>query len=287
VKSAITVVRSPLTLRPDPHRLITKPYLISDQAPFTGKSRAERMIDRITALSPSEVRDTLDELRTRFIERHADLDQVFMEGFAAAVASVPEVARVPDEFRLLIGAYFVHEYSIEGAALTNPSIVPAPDQGSAGNGSLEVVVSLRAVGEGHISAIEFRTGVVGADGAIDLDVPGPPTIGDRRPPTFQRAAFAAKLDEMGVLGGLVGRILDSVDDWFTLEATLSTGSLLRTTRPRSRRSRPSRSGSCFRAGRPRAAVWKMLDSCRSSKPTGRCDISRLTPPSMDCGFSLN
>ncbi|MEX2418968.1 MAG: glycoside hydrolase family 130 protein [Acidimicrobiia bacterium] len=217
MKSAITVVRSPLILRPDPRRLITKPYLISDQAPFTGKSRAERMIDRITALSPAEVGKTLEDLRIQFTGRHADLDRVFMQGFAAAVSSVPEVARVPEGFRLLIGAYFVHEYSIEGAALTNPSIVPAPDQGSVGDGSLEVIVSLRAVGEGHISAIEFRNGVVGSDGAIDLDVPGPPIIGDRRPPTFQRAAFAGKLDEMGVLGGLVGRILESVDDRFTLE----------------------------------------------------------------------
>lgn len=217
MSSAVPVTRSPVTLMPDPRRLIAKPYLVVDQAPFTGKSRGERMIERIIALSPPEVRDTLHQLRTRFTGRHADLDRIFMQGFAAAAAAVPEVSTVPEDLRLLIGAYFVHEYSIEGAALTNPSIVPAPDQTGAADGSLNVIVSLRAVGEGHISSIEFRSGVVGADGTIHLDDPGAPLIGDRRPPMFERAQFAAKLDELGVLGGLVGRVLDSLDTRFTLE----------------------------------------------------------------------
>ena len=64
------------------------------------------------------------------------------------------------ERRLLIGAYFTNEYSVEGAALFNPSIVPAPDQAGLPPGEQRFVMSLRAVGEGHISSIEFRTGVI-------------------------------------------------------------------------------------------------------------------------------
>ena len=73
------------------------------------------------------------------------------------------------ERRRLIGAYFTHEYSIEAAALGNPSVVVAPDQSGVAAGAVRFVMSLRAIGEGHVSSIEFRTGVVDADGTVELD----------------------------------------------------------------------------------------------------------------------
>ncbi|RPI24700.1 MAG: glycosidase [Actinobacteria bacterium] len=213
---AIAVSRSHVRLRPDPLRLITKPFLPNDPGSLDGKARIERVIHRILALSPTEITSSLWELRASFGERHPDLDEVLMRGFTAVANSVPDGADLPDDLRRLIGAYFVHEYSLEGAALTNPSIVPAPDQAGVPNGSLRVIVSVRAVGEGHISSIEFRTGTVGPDGDIDLAAPGVPMTGHRRSAIFDKAQFTEKLGEMGAGDGLVGQILDRLPDPFMI-----------------------------------------------------------------------
>lgn len=229
--TSVPVARSQVRLVADPRRLITKPYVIADQGPAEGRSRAERLIDRILALSPSEVADTLAALRRNFGHRHADLDSVFLQGFSAVTHSVPGVAGLSDDVRLLIGAYCSHEYSIEGAALTNPSIVPDPDQADVPDGWLRVIVSVRAIGEGHISAIEFRTGMVGPDGSIDLDEPGIPITGERRLPDFDKSDFSARLDELGVLAGLVERVLTDLDDRFTMAALEQASAELRNREP--------------------------------------------------------
>ena len=161
------VTRSQTRLQLDPRRIITKPY-VPESDGAGGNARVNRLVHRVLALSPSEVTATLAELRDRFGERHIDLDEVFTRGFLAVAHLVPDVAGLPDDLRKLIGAYFVHEYSLEGAALTNPSIVPDLDQSDVPIGSLRVIISLRAVGEGHISSIEFRTGVVGPTGEVNV-----------------------------------------------------------------------------------------------------------------------
>ncbi|MEA2859624.1 MAG: hypothetical protein QOC72_1663, partial [Methylobacteriaceae bacterium] len=71
--------------------------------------------------------------------------------------------------RQLIGAYFLNEYSFEASALFNPSIVPHPDQSDAPKGGLRFVLSLRAVGEGHVSSLTFRAGTIAADGSLSVD----------------------------------------------------------------------------------------------------------------------
>jgi hypothetical protein len=110
----------------------------------------------------------------------------------------------------------MHEYSLEAAALTNPSIVAAPDQSATADGDLRVIVSLRAVGEGHISSIEFRTGTVTASGDIRLDRPANPLTGSRRAPLFDQALFMAKLREMGADAVLVNDTLEHLDARFTM-----------------------------------------------------------------------
>jgi predicted GH43/DUF377 family glycosyl hydrolase len=167
-------------------------------------------------LPPAEVNHTLDELRERFGERHVDLDETFTHGFLAVAHLVPDVAGLPDDMRKLIGAYFLHEYSLEGAALTNPSIVPDLDQSGVPAGSLRAIISLRAIGEGHISSIEFRTGLVGPHGDIEVAAPGTAMTGFRRSPIFDKALFTAKLTEMGASNDLVDRVLFSLEDHFTM-----------------------------------------------------------------------
>lgn len=211
----LPVTRSQVRLLMDPHRLIAKPY-IPEEDGGGGNVRVDRLVHRVLALPPAEVTDTLEELRERFGERHVDLDEVFTLGFLAVAHLVPDVTGLPDDMRRLIGAYFVHEYSLEGAALTNPSIVPDLDQTGVPVGSLRVIVSLRAVGEGHISSIEFRTGMVGPNGDIDVAAAGPPITGLRQSPVFDKALFTAKLTEMGATNDLVYRVLVNLDDRFTM-----------------------------------------------------------------------
>jgi predicted GH43/DUF377 family glycosyl hydrolase len=212
----IPVTRLPVRLRPDQQRIITKPYLSINESPSEGQTRVERLIHRVLALGSHDVTQTLRELERSYGERHLDLNDAFTRGFALVAHLVPDANGLSGEMRRLIGAYFMHEYSLEGAALTNPSIVAAPDQGSAPDGSLRVIVSVRAVGEGHVSSIEFRSGLVGKHGDINLESPGRPVTGNRRSPLFDKAIFTAKLDEMGAIDDLVRRTLDRLEERFTM-----------------------------------------------------------------------
>jgi predicted GH43/DUF377 family glycosyl hydrolase len=223
--AAIPVTRLPVHLHPDQQRIITKPYLSIDETPVEGQTRVERLIHRVLALGSHDVRQTLRQLERNYGERHLDLNDAFTQGFSVVAHLVPDLDGLSGDMRRLIGAYFMHEYSLEGAALTNPSIVAAPDQGNVPDGSLRVIVSLRAVGEGHVSSIEFRSGLVGRDGEIDLQAPGRPVTGNRRSPWFDKAVFTAKLDEMGAIDDLVRRTLIRLEERFTmanLEVALAT-----------------------------------------------------------------
>lgn len=212
----IPVTRSKVRLVPDPHRRVAKTYILADHGQHDGKSRTEKLLERILALSPGEVEQTLREVTIGFGGRHSDLDGLFGQGFSAVAHLAPDPSDITDNMRLLIGSYFTHEYSLEGAALTNPSIVAAPDQTGLPAGTIRVIVSLRAVGEGHISSIEFRTGLIGRKGNIELDPPGAPKTGVRRPPMFDKALFAAKLDEMGVGAELIERAMGHLAARFSM-----------------------------------------------------------------------
>src|SRR3978361_521020 len=93
----------------------------------------------------------------------------FRERFEQLHESLPEAEKISPERKLLIGSYFMAEYSLESAALFNPSIVPHPDQSELPTGALRFVLSLRATGEGHISSITFRAGLIPPDNRIEID----------------------------------------------------------------------------------------------------------------------
>ena len=117
----------------------------------------------------------------------------------------------------LIGAYFTHEYSIEAAALGNPSIVPAPDQSGLEPGAVRFVMSLRAIGEGHRSSIEFRTGVIRADASVELDPASEYAVtGERMPHSYDKRFFATKLADMAMLNEVEERVLIRLEDEFTM-----------------------------------------------------------------------
>ncbi len=185
--------------------------------PVNGHDRAQHVVTRILCLSEHEVTSTLVDARTQFEGRHPDLDGVLLRNYEAVAALIEDEAALTRDRRLLIGAYFTHEYAIEAAALSNPSIVPAPDQSGLSPGQQRFILSLRAIGEGHLSSIEFRSGVLDADGRISIDTPSRhATIGERSQSLYQRHAFGVKLHELGVHNEISGLVLDPLPATFTL-----------------------------------------------------------------------
>ena len=215
----VPVTKTSARLVPDPTRVIAKPFTPGSERSVDGRSRVERMLSRILALSDSEVRTTLSTTQARFSARHVDLRSVFETNFAAVAARyVARSDELSAERKLLIGAYFSHEYSIESAALSNPSIVPAPDQEGLAPGEQRFVLSLRAIGEGHISSIEFRSGVIDAGGQIEMETPSRRASTARhRAPVYEKHTFHTKLRELDVYNEIAAAVLDALPDRFGLE----------------------------------------------------------------------
>ncbi|MGB5702341.1 MAG: hypothetical protein WBM48_05965, partial [Polyangiales bacterium] len=215
----VPVTKTSARLVPDPTRVIAKPFTPGSERSVDGRSRVERMLSRILALSDSEVRTTLSTTQARFSARHVDLRSVFETNFAAVAARyVARSDELSAERKLLIGAYFTHEYSIESAALSNPSIVPAPDQEGLAPGEQRFVLSLRAIGEGHISSIEFRSGVIDAGGQIEMETPSRRASTARhRAPVYEKHTFHTKLRELDVYNEIAAAVLDALPDRFGLE----------------------------------------------------------------------
>jgi predicted GH43/DUF377 family glycosyl hydrolase len=222
------ITRTKHVLRHDPGRVIAKPYLPGEEIVNDATTtRAGLLLGRILAVPEAEVAVMLAQTLEQFSARHHDFEGL-LERHYEMVAHRLEGHEVSRARRLLIGAYFTNEYSVEGAALFNPSIVPAPAGHQTGlrPGERRFVMSLRAVGEGHISSIEFRTGVVDAASAITFDPLGTTLItGERRPPLpYDKAQFAAKVIELGAGSALAEAVLRRLPDPFTLaelEASLA------------------------------------------------------------------
>ena len=154
------------TLRADPRRTILRPFRPGDELVSVGLSRAESVIRRVLSLSDEEVAETLPPLVRSLSARHSEARAVFDEH--ADYAELKD-GRLTPERRELLGAFLTQEYAVEAAAILNPSIVPHPDQSGLAADELRFVLTVRAIGEGHISSLEFRTGVVGGQGEIRMD----------------------------------------------------------------------------------------------------------------------
>lgn len=211
------VARTPHRFERDPNRVIVKPYLPGEEIGLGTGSRAGLLMERILAIPEGEVCEVLAKTLAGFSHRHGDFEEVLERHFAL-VAHHLGGASISRERRLLIGSYYTNEYSIEGAALFNPSIVIGPNQDGVGPGQRRFVMSLRAVGEGHISSIEFRTGVVDAASTLLFDRPGPcPVTGARTaPPWYDKRLFRTKLTELAAGNELAWTVLETLPQRFSL-----------------------------------------------------------------------
>ena len=192
------LTRTEHRMKPDPSRTLPRLFVPGQENLIQGESRATPVLDRILNLTEAEVEQTLARTMARFSDGYRDLPQTLEDHFSLVAHRVGDEIAVGRARRQLIGAYFTHEYALEAAALFNPSMVKHPDQSGCQPGEVRFVMSLRAVGEGHLSSIEFRTGVIGADSAVRLDPPGRFLgTGRTRPVRYDRRFFQTKLTEYG------------------------------------------------------------------------------------------
>lgn len=166
----------PIRLQAEPGRVVVRPFQIAPEprslhpVDFT---RAHRIVSTVLAMDMRTCQSELALVTKDFEQRHWQTRRVFLERYQQIKAELGLDGHLREERKELIGAYFCHEYSYASAALMNPSIVPHPDQSGLVGGSVRVVLTLRAVGEGHISSIAFREGILNHLGGFEL-MPRPP-----------------------------------------------------------------------------------------------------------------
>ncbi|HEY4901565.1 MAG TPA: hypothetical protein VIH91_12190 [Terriglobales bacterium] len=210
---SIHVKRTATILKPDQSRVLLRPFSPGDP------QRAGRIISRIMSLPEDLVGPLLDEVSAEFSQRHQQIRKVFLERFEQVRELLLTDEELSEQRRLLIGSYFLAEYSLESAALFNPSIVPHPDQTDLPSGALRFILSLRATGEGHISSITFRTGIIHPDHRIEVRTPTGFLTEPRQIPNplYEKALFARKLFELGLTSEFTRRVMNKLGESFALE----------------------------------------------------------------------
>jgi predicted GH43/DUF377 family glycosyl hydrolase len=210
---AINLQRTKVTLRPDPARVLVRPFFPATEA------RAVKICARVMALPEEEVRVLLDQVLAEFGERHRKTREFLKRRFEWVRQYLGADQKLSEARELLLAAYFTHEYSLEAAALFNPSIVPHPDQSELAPGALRFILSLRATGEGHISSVTFRTGFLDAAGVITIHAPTRYCLEAAQVPnaSYEKGLFERKLQELGLAGDFNHQVLQGLADAFTLD----------------------------------------------------------------------
>ncbi|WP_406697356.1 glycoside hydrolase family 130 protein [Singulisphaera sp. Ch08] len=211
---AVQVARLSLRLFPDPTRVITRLFCPADP------DRVRGLVRRVLAIPEEESERLLEGLRRDFRIQHPNLLDLFEEHYREVRRLVPD--DLPDPcgvHRSLIGAYFTMEYALESVALFNPSIVPGMDQSGVPPGGVRFLISLRAVGEGHVSSIVFRRGLIGPGGQVDID-PVPSVSRPLKaiePTKLLKVDFRRELQALGAEHGDVDAVFDSLGERFTTD----------------------------------------------------------------------
>lgn len=208
---AIHLCRHEITLLPESGRVIIRPFIPVDPLRLTA------ILGRTLALTEEEVAAELDTVHAEFEGRHYNIEALLLEHYEKVKPGIFTQRPISRARQLLIGALFSGEYSLESAALFNPSIVPHPDQRGVAQGGLRFIMSLRATGEGHISSIEFRSGMIEPDGRIHLDpVSRYVTLPQIVPnPRYRKKSFVLKFHEMGFDNEFANAVMAPLGDAFT------------------------------------------------------------------------
>ncbi|XHR31273.1 MAG: glycoside hydrolase family 130 protein [Chthoniobacteraceae bacterium] len=199
-------------LRANSSRVLVRPFIPTNPAKIVN------IIGRALALTEAETEAELVTLMADFAKRHLDIQTNWRNTFERVKDHIFSSRPLSEARQLYIGALFCGEYSLESAALFNPSLVAHPDQDGLAEGELRFILSLRATGEGHISSIEFRTGIIRSDYSIAMDEPSrfvnAPTVNPN--PTYRKTIFFDKLMEMGFENEWSSQVMESLGDSFAL-----------------------------------------------------------------------
>ena len=205
------VKRHDVRLRPNAARVLVRPFVSSNTQKNTN------IVCRVMALREAKVERLLKEVLDSFSDRHLEIEEVLKAHFRRVEHLLPAEAELSRARKLLIGAYFTQEYALESAALFNPSIVAHPDQTGLAEGDVRFIMSLRATGEGHISSIVFRSGVISGETEITFDPSSRYVIAPEINPdaSYDKQVFRQKLREMGVSREEAYAALALLGDHFT------------------------------------------------------------------------
>ena len=214
----LNVKRIKKKFQPDHSRVIIKPHVPNCE------TRVKRIIMRVLSLSEEKVKQVLDSVITSFSNRHKNIWEAFDKNYNEIKRYIPENTQISDNRRALLGAYFSLEYSIQAAAFFNPSIIPHPDQSNLPVGSLRFILSFRSVGEGHISSIEFRSGIVDENHDFTFDKES--QYAERAQvvsnPVYDKTTFFLKLAEMQKPESIISQqVSDMLSDEFLLSDLLA------------------------------------------------------------------
>jgi predicted GH43/DUF377 family glycosyl hydrolase len=200
-------------IQPDKRLVITRPFRPASA------SHTANIIGRILALSEPEVKTLLQQTLKEFAHRHKDIPATLLGNYQRIAGYITGPAALSEARKLLLGACFTMEYSIESAALFNPSVVIYPKQNGIKKGQTRVIFSFRATGEGHISSIVFRSAIIDRDNSIFME-PVSPFLGTPEivlNATYDRELFKAKLEEMKQFGEAAGAVYQRLPASFTPE----------------------------------------------------------------------
>ncbi|MGD9931918.1 MAG: glycoside hydrolase family 130 protein [Mangrovibacterium sp.] len=212
----VAVTRKAIKFRPDTSRVIAR-FL------YTGEERALNTIRSVLEMSKNEASVAISPVLRDYSLRHRNISKIFEKHFSKIAHLFKLLGVDPGSLdisqKILIGSYFTMEYSIESAAFFNPSVVEHPDQSETVPGEKRVIFSFRATGEGHISSIVFRTGVLDIDNNLFIEPVGKllEEAEHIRRHIYDKESFKKQLDEMKDVHGIIpaGLVLDQLNDKFT------------------------------------------------------------------------
>ena len=210
--NTIRLRRHALSIVPQSRRVLLRPFIPSEV------HRITTTLGRVLALTEEEVTQELAKVWKDFESRHRDLGTLLLANFKRVEGHVFTQRPLSEKRKLLLGALFSGEYALESAAIFNPSIVAHPDQSGVAQGAVRFLMSLRATGEGHISSIEFRTGLISPSGEITTDpisdyVTAPEIVAN---PSYKKKRFSIKLVEMGFDNSYADAVMSPLGETFTL-----------------------------------------------------------------------
>ncbi len=212
----LTVERKPVKVLPDTKRVIARFF-------FNGEERAIELVKKIMALDKDEVWSLISPLLQDFSKRHRNITRKLLRNCERVRAYIEmagyDFKSLDEDCKLLIGSYFTHEYSIESAAFFNPSIVPDPDQGNLEEGQLRVIISFRAVGEGHVSSVVFRRAIIDKNCNITV-IPAGNYIDEAEKIhnlVYNKRLFITKASEADISEQFLQMVTEKLEDRFDYE----------------------------------------------------------------------